>query len=103
MPYLLKIREVDIIQTQFTMPTTSLQEEIAFGHNESNIFKYDTMILYPYEHFNNLNFYHYSLNVDEHNTYHVEFTPTVSIAPGYEAILEISIDQRYQLLDLGLV
>lgn len=44
----------------------------------------------------------YTLNINELNTYHIEFIPTVAVAPGFEAVLELSFDNRYLVRDLGM-
>lgn len=62
--YLLRIREMDVINTVYSMPTTSKPEEILFGFNDTNIFKYDTLLIYPYDHFPSLAPHLYTLNVD---------------------------------------
>lgn len=84
---MLKVRELDVINTHYLMPSTSKPEEILFALNDTNIFKYDTLIIHPYEHFTSFAPFMYTLNVDELNTYHMEFIPAATIAPGYEAVL----------------
>lgn len=63
-PYLLRIREMDVINTVYVMPLTAKPEEILFGFNDTNIFKYDTLIIHPYEHFTSLAPSMYTLNID---------------------------------------
>lgn len=55
---------MDVINTVYSMPTTSKPEEILFGFNDTNIFKYDTLLIYPYDHFPSLAPHLYTLNVD---------------------------------------
>ena len=63
---------------------------------------YDSLIIHPYEHFSSLDINHETLNINELNTYHIEFTPSVSVSTLTEAVLELSIDNRYMVKDLGI-
>lgn len=49
--YLLRIREKNVVGSNYVMPTVAEPVEILLGFNNTNVFRYDILIVHPYRHF----------------------------------------------------